>query len=116
MTERELLPGCPILRGVLIPHQLPLCSPWLVQAMLTIEVPWLLGLAHYRLGWHALERVFWRGASVFHALQTMLAWRWPLGLVEFTGTGGILVEIIGLWWGERSTGNGWVGFNPTGRQ
>lgn len=114
--KRTLLPGCSILRGMLIPHQLPLCSPWLVQAMLTIEVPWLLGLAHYRLGWHALEGILWWGASVFHALQAMLVRKWPLGLVEFTGTCGILVQVIGLWWGEGSTGNRWMGLNSTGGQ
>lgn len=116
--QRDVLrcPGCAILRGVLVSHQLPLCSPWLAQAMLAIEEPWLLGLAHYRLGWHALERVFWWGASVLHALQTMLAGRWPLSLVEVTGTGGILVEVTGLWWGEGSTGYGWVGFHTTGSQ
>lgn len=40
MTERELsYLAAPYSQGMLIPHQLPLCSPWLVQTMLTIVVP-----------------------------------------------------------------------------
>lgn len=53
---------------------------------------------------------------MFHAFQAMLAGRWPLGLVEFTGTCGSLVEVTGLWWGEGSAGNRWMGLNSTGGQ